>query len=70
MHGVIEKFPLIALTAALDVLDLLGELYSCIYVPYEVEKEIRVYGADGFAVKQVEQANCLKKTQEPVGNLL
>jgi hypothetical protein len=46
---VINTGPLIALTAALDDFSLLGELYSCIYVPYEVEEEIRIYGADGNA---------------------
>ena len=56
MRLLLTPVRLIALTAALDDLDLLGEFYSCIYVPYEVEKEIRVYGADGFALKQVEQA--------------
>ena len=66
---VINTGPLIALTAALDDFGLLGELYSSIYVPYEVAEEIRIYGADGFAVKQVEQADCLKKAQAPVGNM-
>lgn len=58
---VINTGPLIALAAALDDLAVLETLYQEVLVPFEVCREIRAKGADGFGIAQFEEARGLTK---------
>ena len=63
---VINTMPILALIAAVGALDRLPLLYHRVWVPWEVCREIRAGGADGFAVQEFEQADWLHKQTQPV----
>lgn len=52
--------------AGLGKLDVLKEIYTKVIVPYEVCEEIEAGGKAGFAVKEFNQAEWLKKLKSPV----
>jgi len=53
---VINTGPIIALVAACGDLRMLPLLYEKVLVPFEVAREVRAGGQNGFAVKQFEAA--------------
>ncbi len=62
---VINTTPLISLIAATGSLDMLPLLYSRVWVPFEVCKEIQAGGADGFAISEFEKMTWLHKQDQP-----
>lgn len=63
---VINTTPILSLIAATGTLDMLPMLYSRVWVPWEVCREIHVGGSDGFAVSEFQQADWLYKQSQPV----
>ena len=63
---VINTTPIISLIAATGSLDMLPLLYSRVWVPFEVCREIQAGGADGFASTEFEQMAWLHKQSQPV----
>lgn len=63
---VINTTPILSLIAATGTLDMLPLLYSRVWVPWEVCREIHVGGADGFAVSEFQHADWLFKQNQPV----
>ena len=63
---VINTTPILSLIAATGSLDMLPLLYSRVWVPWEVCREIHVGGADGFAVSEFQRMNWLHKQHQPV----
>ena len=62
---VINTSPMLALIAALGDLRML-QMYSQVYVPFEVCQEILIGGASGFGVAEFQAAHWLKKQNAPV----
>ncbi len=62
---VINTSPMLALIAALGDLRML-QMYSQVYVPFEVCQEILSGGASGFGVNEFQAAHWLKKQRMPV----
>jgi predicted nucleic acid-binding protein len=52
---VINTTPIISLIAATGSLDMLPLLYSRVWVPFEVCREVQAGGTDGFASTEFEQ---------------
>ena len=52
---VINTTPIISLIAATGSLDMLPLLYSRVWVPFEVCKEIQAGGVDGFAISEFDK---------------
>ena len=63
---VINTTPIISLIAATGSLDMLPLLYSRVWVPFEVCREIHAGGADNFAITEFEQMSWLHKQNTPV----
>lgn len=63
---VINTTPIIALTAAVENLDVLRTLYSRVVVPYEVAAEIRAGGRDALGRDAFEQASWLEIKPNPI----
>jgi predicted nucleic acid-binding protein len=63
---VINTTPILSLIAATGSLDMLPLLYSRVWVPWEVCREIHVGGADGFAVSEFQRMTWLHKQNQPV----
>ena len=63
---VINTTPIISLIAATGSLDMLPLLYSRVWVPFEVCREIQAGGMDGFASTEFEQMAWLHKQSQPV----
>lgn len=63
---VINTTPIISLIAATGSLDMLPLLYSRVWVPVEVCREIQAGGQDGFAITEFEQMNWLHKQKQAV----
>jgi len=63
---VINTTPILALIAAVGSLDMLPLLYRRVWVPWEVCREIRAGGSDGFAIPEFVRAACLHKQTQPV----
>jgi predicted nucleic acid-binding protein len=63
---VINTTPILSLIAAAGSLDMLPFLYSRVWVPWEVCREIQAGGADGFAIPEFERADWLHKQTRPV----
>ena len=63
---VINTTPIISLIAAAGSLDMLPLLYSRVWVPFEVCREIQAGGTDGFASTEFEQMAWLHKQSQPV----
>ena len=62
---VINTTPIISLIAATGSLDMLPLLYSRVWVPFEVCKEIHAGGVDGFAISEFDKLTWLHKQQQP-----
>lgn len=63
---VINTTPIISLIAATGSLELLPLLYSRVWVPFEVCREIQAGGADGFAITEFDRMNWLHKQNQAV----
>lgn len=63
---VMNTTPILALTAAMENLDVLRFLYKRIIVPFEVAAEIRSGGKDDFGVDAFEKASWLEIKAEPL----
>ncbi len=63
---VINTTPILSLIAATGTLDMLPLLYSRVWVPWEVCREIHAGGTDGFAVSEFQHADWLFKQNQPV----
>jgi predicted nucleic acid-binding protein len=63
---VINTTPIISLIAATGSLDMLPLLYSRVWVPFEVCREIQAGGVDGFAITEFERTDWLHKQDKPV----
>lgn len=61
---VINTGPIIALVAALGNLEVLKKLYKTVYIPLEVEKEIKEGGLTNFAIKEYNNAKFIKKSSQ------
>ena len=61
---VINTTPLISLISATGSLDMLPLLYSRVWVPFEVCKEIQAGGTDGFAISEFEKMTWLHKQDQ------
>ena len=62
---VINTTPIISLIAATGSLDMLPLLYSRVWVPFEVCKEIQAGGVDGFAISEFDKLTWLHKQDQP-----
>jgi predicted nucleic acid-binding protein len=62
----INTTPILALIAAAGSLDILPFLYRCVWVPWEVCREIQAGCTDGFAIPEFEPASWLHKQAQPV----
>jgi predicted nucleic acid-binding protein len=63
---VINTSPLLALIAGLGSLEILGDLYETVFVPYEVQQEILRGGKSGFGTVEFEQAKKINKLDQPL----
>jgi predicted nucleic acid-binding protein len=63
---VINTTPILALIVATGSLEPLQFLYSRVWVPFEVCREIQAGGADGFAITEFERMNWLHKQNQAI----
>ena len=62
---VINTTPILSLIAATGTLGMLPMLYTRVWVPWEVCREINIGGADGFGTAEFQSATWLNKQSEP-----